>query len=279
MAQDALPVIILSTHSSKDAPLTIEALHRGAVDFIDKQEYSLVDFNALRAVLVEKILQVAGVRPHAVPAEEPAAHPAPVAPDAAGSSFDALLIGASTGGPPAIQRILEDLEGELPVPAAVVQHMPPGFTRAFADRLNTHLPFPVREAAHGDVFAAGTVFIAPSGRHLRLRREGERVLIALSSHPDNVPHRPSADILFASSAAVFGPRAVAVLLTGMGRDGAEGMEDLAKAGAYTLAQDEATCVVYGMPRAAVLAGAVKEQLPIRCIGGRLIELIGGRKSL
>lgn len=286
MAEHPLPVIILSTHSSKDAPLTIEALHRGAVDFIDKQQYSLVDFDALRAVLVERILQAASARPAAktapVPAPDvrqgvPSMQAVPVLASVMGE-FQILLIGASTGGPPALQQLLEDLGPVLPLPAVVVQHMPSGFTKAFADRLNAHLPFPVREAAHGDLLMPGNVYIAPAGHHLKIQREGERKYLILANYPESHPHKPSVDALFESAAPVYGRRALAVLLTGMGRDGAEGMVHLVRAGAYTLAQDENTCIVYGMPRAAVLAGAVREELPLGRIGSRLLQLMGRSES-
>jgi two-component system chemotaxis response regulator CheB len=281
-----IPVIILSTHSQKDAPLTIEALHHGAVDFVDKQQYSLTDFEVLRSVLTDKILGVVGgasqrrgPKPGAPAAPPLPAHSPPKAPPPrvhpGAASFDALLIGASTGGPPAIQTLLEGMGPSLRVPVAVVQHMPAGFTRAFAQRLDTHLPFPVREASHGEAFAPGTVFIAPTGHHLRFRAEGARVRLSLETHPADAPHCPSVDALFASGAEVFGRRALAVLLTGMGRDGAEGMAALRSAGAHTIGQDEASCVVYGMPKAAFLMGAVCEQTALERVGPRVAELLSG----
>lgn len=275
LAWKPIPVVILSTHSSRDAPLTIEALHRGAVDFIDKQEISLVDFSALRAILLEKIRQFVGEEPSPPPAPAEPPQPLPESPrseEELPGDFSAVVIGASTGGPPAIQRLLEDL-GPPPVPIAIVQHMPLGFTRAFAERLNAHLPMSVREAADGEPLSSGTVVIAPSGKHLRLRLEGERLQSALAKTPEDVPHRPSIDVLFESAASVLGRRTLAVLLTGMGRDGADGMARLHAAGAFTIAQDEASSIVYGMPRAAWDLGAVLERLPIDEIGRRLASLL------
>ena len=158
MALRPTPVIILSTHAGRGAPQTIEALHRGAADFIDKQEYSLLDFSALREVLVAKVLAVAwsDVSRHGTGTL------APAAPEPAGG-YQVLLIGASTGGPPAIEQVLQDLGGDCPVPVLVVQHMPQGFTRAFADRLNSHLPLEVREAEEGMPLLPGRVYIAPGG--------------------------------------------------------------------------------------------------------------------
>jgi two-component system chemotaxis response regulator CheB len=293
MATRPTPVIILSTHSKRDAPQTIEALHRGAMDFVDKQEYSLVDFDALRGVLLEKLRQVTGMvgdEPDdgALPpglhasSTEPGRGPGLGIPGAWGGSALAgeggiriVLLGASTGGPPAIERILRDLGASISVPVAVVQHMPAGFTRAFAERLNAYLPLQVREAMDGEPLLAGTVYIAPGGMHLSVVWDGSGLKAVLDVEPV-ATHRPSVDVLFASAAVAVGRRAVAVLLTGMGHDGARGMAELARVGARTLAQDEATSVIYGMPRAAVLAGAVGESLPLGAIGGRLQELLGGR---
>lgn len=278
-----VPVIILSTHSAKDGPLTIEALHHGAVDFIDKQQYSLMDFDALRKVLIEKIAQVTSskafdlqhqqVQTEAATANEtpPVPHPDSDRP------YDAVVIGASTGGPPVVQKILEDLGASLTVPVAIVQHMPLGFTGPFAKRLKARMPFPVQEAAHAELFRPGSVYIAPAGLHLRLKRgengDNHSVYTVLTSFPEEVPHRPSVDVLFQSAAEVYGNRTIAVLLTGMGHDGASGMAELARSAAYTIAQNESSCIVYGMPRAAVELGAVRETLNARKIGARISELL------
>lgn len=305
MATRPTPVIILSTHSAKDAPLTIEALHRGALDFIDKQQYSLVDFESLRSVIVEKLLQVTqGALPEpspplpvppAAPKPKPAARPSapPVDPEQSAKPrqspkseeppkppkppktrprYRILLVGASTGGPPTIQRLLEDLGADLPLPVAIVQHMPVGFTRAFAERLNAHLAVQVREVSDGEALLPATVYIAPAGKHLKIVAEQERLVAALSDDPEDATHRPAVDVLFRSAVRSVGRDAVAVLLTGMGADGAEGLEALKTAGAYTLAQDEASCIVYGMPRAAMQRQAVREQLPLGALGERLHQL-------
>ncbi len=275
MAALPTPVIILSTHSGEGAPKTIEALHRGAMDFIDKQQYSLVDFQALRSVLVEKLIEVTGRTAEDLQAasskdrigrEDDASPPCSPA-------FSALLIGASTGGPPAIQTLLEDLGPSVDVPILVVQHMPPGFTKAFADRLNTHLPFHVCEAEDSEPLLPQTVYIAPAGRHLAIDRSGHGHHVLLSSYPEGQAHRPSVDELFKSGASSYGSRSVAVLLTGMGRDGAAGMRELFTAGAHTIAQDEGSSVVFGMPRAAAVLGVVREVMPLGEIGGRLRELL------
>jgi two-component system, chemotaxis family, protein-glutamate methylesterase/glutaminase len=291
-----IPVIVLSTASSHDASLTIEALHRGAVEIIDKHQHTLLSFLDLRSLLLEKILGVTHRNVEAVfgaltakaaardapppstvlpgPPPPAVAPPEPPRPEPCGPRrVEALLIGASTGGPPAIQELLEGLGGELHVPAAVVQHMPAGFTKAFAQRLDAHLPFGVTEAVHGAPFEPGMVYIAQSGYHLALKQEGEAVRIATTLKPDGLSHRPSADVLFQSAVRIFGRRAVAVLLTGMGADGAEGLLALRKAGAHTIVQDEASCIVYGMPKAAADLGAAREQLPLSQIGPRVADLL------
>jgi two-component system chemotaxis response regulator CheB len=273
MARRPTPVIILSTHTRVGAPMTIEALHRGAVDFIDKQCYSLVDFEALRGVLLEKIRQVTGQTRKAL--RETAATAFPARRVAAWSAPDLVVIGASTGGPPALEGILRDLGAEMPVPIAVVQHMPVGFTRAFAERLDSNLPLRVQEAENGGALRPATVYIAPAGIHLRVIRQPDGLRAILDPQPESSLHCPSVDVLFSSAGVAVGRRAVGVLLTGMGQDGAKGMVELAQGGAYTIAQDEASCVVYGMPRAAVAAGGVCETLPLTHIGGRLSRLLLG----
>ncbi|TNF83114.1 MAG: chemotaxis-specific protein-glutamate methyltransferase CheB [Acidobacteria bacterium] len=286
MEKRPLPVILLSSHSRERAPLTIEALHRGAVDFIDKQRYSLVDFQALGRVLIDKILLVTGAHVHPPePAPPPPkrkhmgperrAHPRVSSPrPTRAPSCDLLLIGASTGGPVAIREILEDLGSELRVPAVVVQHMPKGFTRAFAERLNSQLPVPVLEVLGNEPLLPSTVYIAPAEHHLVIRgRPGELSVVA-TREPEDVTHRPSVDVLFSSAARIPELRVVALLLTGMGSDGAEGMKELAGTGAQTLAQDADTSVVYGMPRAAAELEAAHEILPLGQIADRLRDLIG-----
>ncbi|MHC4925405.1 MAG: chemotaxis protein CheB, partial [Planctomycetota bacterium] len=183
------PVIILSTSSGEGAPQTVEALHRGAVDFIDKEAYSLVDFEALRAVLVKKILGVAGAHLPEDPAdlsdhEEPAP-PSRPAPRADTTRYDLIVIGASTGGPKAVEQVLTDLGPSVPVPVVVVQHMPPGFTTAFAQRLHRALPLPVHETSDGDRLCAGHVYVAAAGRHIAIRKVDDQFAVGRPESPDH----------------------------------------------------------------------------------------------
>jgi len=276
MAVRPTPVLILSTHAGEGAPQTIEALHRGAADFIDKQRYSLLDFDSLREVLAQKVLAVT-TNEKALSEPPPQHKPVPrEAPDTdadKGRHFEVLLLGASTGGPPAIEFVLSALGSDCPLPVLIVQHMPGGFTTAFAQRLNTHLGLEVREAEHRAPLRPGTVVIAPAGKHLKIRRGPDGLVTILSSRPSTVAHRPSIDELFASAVTTTGASTLAVLMTGMGRDGAATLRDLRVAGAHTIAQDEATSVVWGMPGVAVDLNAAVEVLPLPRIASRLQQLL------
>ena len=288
MAQRPTPVIILSTHAREDAPLTIEALHRGAVDFIDKQRYSLVDFQSLSRILIDRIVEIAAqdgavsTEPRQIPETEPTRSseldPSLVSdtasePSAISHSHDLLVIAASTGGPMAIQTVLEKLGAKPPVPVVLVQHMPPDFTEAFADRLNNHLPFAVRHAAHGELLLPGTAYVAPGGFQCRFLKSERGILIQLSNQTNGKSHSPSADVTFSSAAAVLGSRVLAAVLTGMGRDGAEGLTELSKQGAHTIAQDRKSSIVFGMPRVAIEMGGIAEVLTLDDIGPRLSALL------
>lgn len=268
VARRPTPVIILSDRLS--AALTLEALHRGAADFVDKRDLSLVDFEALRHVLVSRIRQLARPGDRSGGGEPGHAAIALAGPQGLPRAPSLLVIGASTGGPIAVERILKDLGAGHPCPVVVAQHMPAGFTRAFASRLAASLGLRVHEAEDGGPLLAGTSYVAPGGFHTTVRKGEDGLYSCLAPTADAV--QPSVDLLFTSAAAAAGRLAVAVLLTGMGNDGARGMTELARLGCHTIAQDEATSVVFGMPRAAIAAGAVRETLPLSMIGARLRQL-------
>lgn len=270
------PVIILSTHSGEGAPQTIEALHRGATDFIDKQQFSLVDFGALRQVLMEKIFEVTGCSRSPEPAldDEPGGEAFPFVEDIKlPTAYDLVVLGASTGGPPTLQIILEELGTDVPIPVVIVQHMPKGFTQAFAERLDAHLPLDVKEASHAGKLEPGSVRIGPAGSHLRIHRNTNELFTELSDYPADQAHTPSIDVLFESAARTVGRRVLAALLTGMGTDGAKGMAALKAVGAYTLCQNEHSSVVFGMPRAALGMNAVSEIGDPHRIGRRIRDLM------
>ncbi|WOI24644.1 chemotaxis response regulator protein-glutamate methylesterase [Cobetia amphilecti] len=188
------------------------------------------------------------------------------------SSEKLIAVGASTGGTEAIRAVLQSLPADAPA-ILVTQHMPPGFTRSFAERLNGLCRIAVKEAAHGERILPGHAYIAPGDAHLTLSRSGANYVVTLDQRPPVNRHRPSVDVLFDSVARVAGRNAVGVILTGMGRDGARGLLQMREAGAHTIAQDEQSCVVYGMPREAVELGAAESVLPLSRISGHLLHLV------
>ena len=201
----------------------------------------------------------------------PALAPLPLA--AAGSGVDLLVLGASAGGPAAIEAVLGDLGDRLEVPVVIAQHMPAGFTAGFAQRLDGNLALPVREARHHECLRPGVVYIAPGGHHLRVERDGGELRAVLDAAAPGTHVSPSVDTLFRSAAKATGGRLAAVVLSGMGSDGAAAMAQLARAGVPTIAQDGATSAIFGMPRAAILAGGAAEVLPLQDIGPRLLALL------
>lgn len=186
-----------------------------------------------------------------------------------------VAIGVSTGGPNAISCILPMLPADLPACLLIVQHMPEGFTSAFANRLNHACSIRVKEAAEGDILMPGTALIAHGNRHLKAARMGKGGVAVLSSAPPVNGHRPSADVLFDSVAGEFGPDSIGIIMTGMGTDGAIGLGSIKAGGGYTIAQDEETCVVFGMPKAAIDMGYVDEVIPLEEIPARLTKLLKG----
>jgi len=289
MQRHPLPVLMVSSQTQDGATATMEALASGALDFIPK-ESSLASGAILQIQqdLQEKVRKlsrsprfarqriqptpppaaaaslgmpsVGGLAPRPMPV--PARPAAPSGTFAAGAMADLLTIGCSTGGPKALQDLLPGLPASLPVPCLIVQHMPATFTKAFADRLDGLCQVKVKEAEHGEVLRAGTVYIAPGGIHMLYRNRGGQGVVELSPEPAASLHRPSVDVLFQSIVEQAPRQVLAMILTGMGSDGARGMEQLKAKGAYTLGESEESCVVYGMPKAAFERGCVDLQLPI-----------------
>jgi two-component system, chemotaxis family, protein-glutamate methylesterase/glutaminase len=251
-----LPVLMLSAHTHEGAAATLEALAIGAVDFVDKSAFSLLDLDSLGRQLVERIkLWGPGVSAARTPRpKKPRPEPAHV--PATLSECDLCVIGTSTGGPPALQYIFERLPAAFPMPVALVQHMPLGFTKPFADRLNTVCHLTVREARDGDDLRPGRVLVAPAGRHLVVTADRG---VSLETEPASSMHTPSVDVLMRSAAEAWPGRVLGILLTGMGDDGAKGMAAIRAAGGVTIGESEASCVVYGMPRAARRIGAIEHE--------------------
>jgi two-component system chemotaxis response regulator CheB len=279
-----MPVVMVSTMTERGAEITLRALELGAVDFVAKPKLDVAaGLREAGADLCEKIRIASQARMRRV-AAPPATDPAAATPGArkapaAGLSTEKLIaIGASTGGTEAIREVLTRLPADAPG-VLIAQHMPPGFTRSFAQRLDGLCRIAVSEAVDGERVRSGHAYIAPGDRHLTLVRSGADYVIALDNGPAVNHHRPSVDVLFNSVAQHAGVNACGVMLTGMGKDGARGMLAMKQAGAVNIAQDEATCIVFGMPREAVAVGAVDEVLPLSRIAARLVELVAVRGSL
>lgn len=264
MARDPIPVVICSSHSVRGSRAALQALHDGAVDVVAKPRMAVREFvQESKIMLLDAIRAAASARmPRRGSAPAPArpAVPAP-APVSGDSSRRVIAIAASTGGPQALHEILAALPAETPG-IVVVQHMPAGFTTAFAKHLDERCVIRVREAEPGDDVRDGLALIAPGGRHLSLRRSRTGFAAEITDGGLVSRHRPSADVLFRSVAETLGSESLGVILTGMGDDGAAGLLAMKAAGAATVAQDEATSVVYGMPKEAALRGAIDVVLPL-----------------
>ncbi|HSB54583.1 MAG TPA: chemotaxis response regulator protein-glutamate methylesterase [Gemmatimonadales bacterium] len=289
-----LPVIMFSTLTERAAAATLDALARGASDYVTKpSNVGSVQLaqERIRAELIPKIKALCGRKPVVpVAATRPAAAPvkAVVTPrPALPVRLDVLAIGVSTGGPNALAEIIPALPAEYPLPVVIVQHMPPLFTRFLAERLSSISALTVREGEDGAVLEPGTVWVAPGNYHMTLRRDADRIRLALNQEPHENSCRPAVDPLFRSVAEVYGNRALGLVLTGMGHDGLAGAEVMRQAGGTILAQDEATAVVWGMPGAVVSAGLadlvlpldqVATELVLRAQTGRLAKLPAARPS-
>jgi two-component system, chemotaxis family, protein-glutamate methylesterase/glutaminase len=280
MAVRPLPVVMISSLTRNGAQTTMRALELGAVDFVAKPQ-DPAQLDACVHDIVEKIRAASMAHlPRRLPqaAHQHAAR-APGsarlgAPTGRVASDRLIAIGASTGGVEALREVLAALPATMP-PILVAQHMPPGYTDTFARRLDALCALSVKEAQDGEPALPGVAYIAPGGRHLSvLRRAGSYAVRVTDDAPVN-RHRPSVDTLFRGVASAAADRAIGVMLTGMGGDGAEAMLALSAAGAYTIAQDEASCVVFGMPRQAIALGAVREVLPLAHMSRRLVELSDG----
>ena len=269
-------VIVVSSFGQSGCSAALQALEAGAVDVVAKpgDPYSV---SGLRTILPAKIRAAflakrsrASIAPgHACSATAPLDRRS----SRKGPALPVIAIGASTGGTEAIRTVLSQMPETSP-PILIVQHIPPVFSKAFAERLNSSCKLRVSEAADGDPLEPGKVLLAPGNRHMTLRRSGGTLNVAVSSGPMVCYQRPSVDVLFHSVADILGANAVGVILTGMGSDGARGMLRMKEAGARTIGQDESTCVVYGMPKEALRAGAVQHVLPLGAIAQAICAATG-----
>ena len=314
MAVKPTPVVMVSSLTKAGADATIKALSLGAVDFVAKSAGSISRIDEIEKDLLQKCREAAGVsgsrlRVAPMMAVKPVILPertAPAAPekplmvekvltvDKAAPSMTRttsvssvisgvddwiVAIGTSTGGPRALQEVLTRLPGNLPCPTVIVQHMPPGFTKSLAERLNTLSELTVKEAADNDKLVAGTVYIAPGDFHLTLRRETSGTYVKLNKDPAIGGLRPAVDPMMVSVAETYGTKAVGVILTGMGHDGAKGMKAIKRLQGRTIAEDQSTSVVFGMPKAAIEAGVVDSILPLQQVAEGIVQCLkkGGLK--
>ena len=273
-----MPVVMISTLTKAGAEVTLEALEIGAIDFIAKPATNqAAEMAALATELQTKVKNAArvkvGARRSAPAAPKPARRETFVP-----SGDKIVLIGASTGGVEALKIVLMGLPANCP-PVLITQHMPPRFTAAFAERLNRECPVKVSEAKHDDPLEVGHVYIAPGSHHLELARKGLGYACAIHDGAPVSGHRPSVDVLFRSGAKIAGPKIVSAILTGMGKDGAEGMLELLKAGATTIGQDEHSSLIYGMPRTAFERGAVQTQVPLDHVAEAILDACSAKSAI
>jgi len=264
-----MPVLMISSLTQRGADAALRALEIGAVDYVAKPMVGLSEgFAALRDEIVAKVKMAAKARVRPL-----ASSPAAVAQLSPGPSYSSsekvIAVGASTGGVEALQDLLKAFPPDAPA-ILVTQHMPALFTASFANRLNQSCAVTISQAKDGERVLPGHVYIAPGGLHLELARSGANYVCRVSDQPPVSGHRPSVDVLFRSVAQAAGANAVGIILTGMGRDGASGLLDMRRAGASTIGQNEATCVVYGMPKAAHDCGATEIELPLGKIAQQIL---------
>ena len=278
-----MPVVMISTLTERGAEVTMKALELGAIDFVAKPRVGLASgLNDLAAQIVDKIrvAAVAQVRRaperDAAPAGGGAAHASAPAAALLGrlSTEKLICIGASTGGTEAIKEVLVQMPADSPA-IVITQHMPPGFTTSFAARLNGLCQITVKEAVNGERILPGHAYIAPGGTQFHVARSGANYVAVVDDGPPVNRHKPSVEVLFKSAAAVVGRNAFGIMLTGMGNDGAAAMREMKDAGSYNYVQDEATCIVFGMPREAIAHGAADEVLPLGQIAPALITRLRG----
>jgi len=282
-----MPVVMISTLTERGAEVTMKALELGAVDFVAKPRVGLAGgLNDLATQIVDKIRVAAAAHVRRVPVRSASAiaHPDGAPPAAAPPAASALLgrlsteklicIGASTGGTEAIREVLVHMPADAPA-IVITQHMPPGFTTSFAARLNSLCQITVKEAVNGERILPGHAYIAPGGKQFYLARSGANYVAVVDDGPPVNRHKPSVEVLFKSAAAVVGRNAYGIMLTGMGADGAAAMREMKDAGSYNYVQDEASCIVFGMPREAIAHGAADEVLPLTQIAPALIARLRG----
>lgn len=284
MEEDPLPVIMLSSTTREGAENALLAMDYGAVDFIAKPSGTIsLDLHLIKEELIEKVLNAAEATLHPQkfqPAKEKQIDISKKEPFLTDSRYDKsnqtiVLIGTSTGGPRALQKVLSGLPGNLKAPVLIVQHMPPGFTKSLAQRLDQLSELSVKEAEEGDVCLNGHAYVAPGDYHLNII-QGAKLTLSLSKEPPVSGHRPSVDFMFGSASELKDVKKIAVIMTGMGADGSKGLVQLVHNGqTVSIAESKDTCVVYGMPKAATATGLVTYTAPLHEIANRIVKLAEG----
>jgi two-component system, chemotaxis family, protein-glutamate methylesterase/glutaminase len=288
MKEMPVPVLMVSSLTTEGAKSTLDALSLGAVDFIPKElSYVSLDIVKIKEELIAKVKHIAlskslqfrlqRIRNSAagnapIPSPAPSQSQGDIARLVPGN-YKAVVIGVSTGGPFALLQMLPKIPKSFPVGIAIVQHMPPKFTKSMADRLCSLSQIEVREAEDNDVMRPGVALIAPGGQHMTFRKKGNEIAVSVSLEPLNTLYRPCADIMMTSAAEVYRSPLLGVIMTGMGKDGVEGLKLVKKFGGKVVAQNEETCVVYGMPKAAVTEGVADYVLPLDGIAQAVSRLV------
>jgi two-component system chemotaxis response regulator CheB len=286
MEQMPLPVLMVSALTTESAQATLQALDLGAVDFISKDlSYASTNIKNIKSELIDKIKQIARSRlvqtrfrmrrlvqlsrDKKVPIKQKHRN---VSFGSIMLDLKAVVLGISTGGPQALLKVIPNIPKRFPLSFAIVQHMPPHFTKTLAERLNSISKVYVKEAEHGEPFEPGKILIAPGGKQMTFTSNGSQVITEVSDEPMNILYRPSADLMMKSAASTFNGPLLGIIMTGMGKDGVEGLKHIRSKGGYVIAQDEESCIVYGMPRAALDEGLVDSSLSLNEIALSLERL-------
>lgn len=276
MRETPTPVLMLSSLTSAGAKATLTALELGAVDFVAKTSGVISSITGIgneilakgRAASKANVSQLSKIKV-TLPSMINISYPNFIT----SSEERILAIGTSTGGPRALQEIITRLPGNLPCGIVIVQHMPPGFTKSLAERLNSLSALTVKEAEHNEVIRPGFVFIAPGDYHMTIERDGNKKVVKLNQNPPIGGHRPAVDPMMESVAKAYGERTVGVILTGMGHDGAKGIQAIKQQRGYTIAEDQSTAVVFGMPKSAIELGVVDKIAPLSAIASEIVKVI------
>jgi two-component system, chemotaxis family, protein-glutamate methylesterase/glutaminase len=272
MKNSPRPIVLLSSIGNTDMNPILDALKLGAVDYLNKPINNSTDIRGVGDELIKRVKEAANLKLDNIKVEKVCINVNPHT-FSDNLNYDVIVIGSSTGGPTAVEKVITTLPGNLTVPVIIAQHMPSNFVPSFANRLNLLTPLEVAIARKDDVLEKGKILIAPGSRNIIVRKSNDKVVIDYTHERYKHFNFPSVDGIMLSIAEVYGARSIGVILTGMGRDGADGIAAIRDAGGYTVAQSESTCVVYGMPKAAVETGKVNQIVPINEIGIFLVNCL------